>query len=560
MGILSPDFGDIQLTSRQVYCMKRLFCSLPALALFLFSAAQTFTSSNLPVIVINTNGQTIVDEPKIAADMGIIYNGAGVRNNTTDPFNHYNGKMGIEIRGQSSQQFPMKSYSIELRDNAGNSQDKSLFGLPKESDWILYAPYNEKTLMHNFLAYTMSREMGHWAANCRYVEVIINGDYKGIYVFMEKIKRNAGRVNISKLNSTDITGDAVTGGYIFSIDKDADAWYSSIKPNSAAVNPGIRFSYVYPKITAIVNEQKNYIKNYIDSFETVLNSSAYQEKQTGWRKFADENSFIDYFIVNEISRNVDGYRLSSYFYKDRQSKGGKIIAGPAWDYDLGFRNANYCSGSDVTGWAYQFNQVCAGDFWQIPFWWDKLSSDTAFNSNLRCRWKQLRQTSLSLSHLNFLIDSIATLTTEARQRHFQRWPVLGQYIWPNPQPIATTYDGEIQTLKTWLADRLKWIDANIPNTGACFDYPANVKESVIFKVFPNPIGDKLMLRVDSRNSQQLSITIFDAMGRKIIATAYSLNGGRNLFELPAERWAAGFYFLTYQSGNGESGTVKLIKK
>ena len=189
--------------------------------------AQVFTSSNLPIIIINTNGQTILDDPKITADMGIIYNGVGVRNNVTDPMNHYNGKIGIETRGQSSQMFPMKSYGIELRDIAGNSQDKALFGLPKESDWVLYAPYTDKTLMRNFLAYTMSREMGHWAANCRYVEVVVNGDYRGVYVFMEKIKRGSGRVNIPKIAATDISGDEVTGGYIFSLDKQPDGWFSS---------------------------------------------------------------------------------------------------------------------------------------------------------------------------------------------------------------------------------------------------------------------------------------------------------------------------------------------
>ncbi len=540
--------------------MKKSILLVACLLLLFISEGQTPVSSNLPLIIITTNGQTIPDEPKITADMGIIYNGQGVRNNITDPFNHYNGKIGIEIRGQSSQQFPMKSYSIELRDATGNSQDKSLFGLPKESDWVLYAPYNEKTLMHNFLAYTISREMGHWAANCRYVELVINGDYKGIYVFMEKIKRNSGRVNIPKINTTDIAGDAVTGGYIFSIDKEADAWYSVIPPNFASKSQTIRFSYVYPKITSIGPEQKNYIKSYVDSFENVLNGVQSQHKQTGWRKFADENSFIDYFVVNEVSRNVDGYRLSSFFYKDRQSKGGKITAGPVWDFDLAFRNANYCNGSDTTGWAYQFNPVCPNDFWQVPFWWDKFLSDTAFKSNLRCRWKQLRQTSLSLSHLYSLIDSIATLTTEARQRHFQRWPVLGQYVWPNPQPVATTYDGEIQTLKTWLAGRLKWMDANIPNTGACFDYPSSVKESIIFKAYPNPVEDKLTLNIKSRANQPLYINVFDAMGRKLSANVYSLTYGENLFELPAERWATGIYFLTYQSGNGESGTVKLVKK
>lgn len=135
--------------------MKRLFLPVICNLLAAVVSGQTLNSSNLPIIVINTNGQEIVDDPKITADMGIIYNGEGVRNAMTDPFNHYNGKIGIEIRGQSSQMFPMKSYSVELWDNAGNSLDKSLFGLPKESDWVLYAPYTDKTLMRNFLAYTM---------------------------------------------------------------------------------------------------------------------------------------------------------------------------------------------------------------------------------------------------------------------------------------------------------------------------------------------------------------------------------------------------------------------
>ncbi|MBK8090090.1 MAG: CotH kinase family protein, partial [Chitinophagaceae bacterium] len=444
---------------------------LICISAFTYGNAQMLSSSNLPIISINTNGQTIADEPKISADMGIIYNGSN-RNNITDAFNHYNGKIGIEIRGQSSQMFPMKSYSIELQDATGNSVDKSLFGLPKESDWVLYAPYTDKTLMRNFLAYTMSREMGHWASNCRYVEVILNGQYIGIYVFMEKIKRGSGRVNISKIAATDITGDAVTGGYLFSIDKEADGWYSDYTPPNGTANQQIRYSYIYPKITAIVPQQQSYLVSYVDSFETALYNSTDPKKANEWRKFADEASFIDFFIVNELSRNVDGYRLSSYFYKDRASKNGKIIAGPVWDYDLAFRNANYCNGSDTSGWAYNFNSTCPQDFWLNPFWWKNFMQDKTFQSNLRCRWKQVRATSLSLSRINTLIDSVYTLTEEARQRHFQKWPTLGQYVWPNPQPIAFTYNTEIIYLKEWIAARLGWIDRYLPNEGICYDYPA----------------------------------------------------------------------------------------
>src|SRR6185503_11197902 len=146
---------------------------------------------------------------------------------------------------------------------------------------------------------------------------------------------------------------------------------------------------------------------------------------------------------------------STFFYKDRNSKNRKIFAGPAWDYDLAYRNANYCDGDKASGWAYQFNMVCPGDAaGLIPFWWEKFMLDTAFVSDLRCRWKDVRKTVISNDHLNHIIDSIATLTNEARQRHFQRWPVLGQYIWPNPYPIPTSYEGEITALKEWIAKRL----------------------------------------------------------------------------------------------------------
>ncbi|MES1218757.1 MAG: CotH kinase family protein [Bacteroidota bacterium] len=541
--------------------MKRILLLLPLLLFFLLSIAQTLTSSNLPVIVINTNGQTIQNEPKITADMGIIFNANNARNNITDPFNHYNGKIGIEVRGQSSQMFPMKSYSIELWDATGNSQDKALFGLPKESDWVLYAPYTDKTLMRNFLAYTLSNEMGHWAAHCRFVEVIINNDYKGIYVFMEKIKRGSGRVNIPKINTTDISGDALTGGYIFSLDKEPDGWYSSFPVPNSTTPSKRRFSYVYPKLENIVQQQKDYIKKYVDSFEYALASPDFQDPVNGVRKFADIPSFVDYFIVNEVSHNVDGYRLSSYFYKDRNSKNNKIVAGPVWDYDLSFRNANYCDGSNTNSWAYNFNSVCPGDgAGLIPFWWYQFENDTAFQGSLRCRWKQLRQTSLNISHLNFLIDSIVSLTTEARQRHFQRWPILGQYIWPNPEPIPTNYNGEISTLKQWLLNRLFWIDNNISNKGACGDYPADVKESVIISFYPNPFSSDKNLVIQSRIAQQLSLQVSDAMGRQLFTGQFPLTPVFNKINLNTDRWPPGVYFFQFSNSSGEKFTRKVMKQ
>jgi CotH kinase protein/Secretion system C-terminal sorting domain len=536
-----------------------LFCCA-----FIQVAAQSFTSSNLPIITINTNGQTILDDPKISADMKMIYNGTGVRNNVSDPANHYNGKIGIEIRGKSSQQFPMKSYSIELQDAAGSSVNKSLLGMPSESDWVLYAPYTDKTLMRNFLAYTMGREMGRWAPRCQFVEVILNNDYVGVYVLLEKIKRGSGRVNITKLNPADVAGDALTGGYIFAIDKTDpgdDGWSSRIAPPSAGNGQRIDFLYNVPKASAIVNEQRAYIKSYVDSFESALNSFDFQDPVSGFRRFADVNSFVDYFIVNEVSRNVDGYRLSTYLHKDRQSKGGKLNAGPVWDYDLAFRNADYCSGSNPGGWSYQFNTICNKDFWLVPFWWNRFMQDTAYTSSLRCRWKQLRQTSLSNARINFLVDSVNTLLSESQQRHFQRWPILGQYIWPNAQPIPTSYAGEISTLKEWLSDRLTWIDINIPNTGACRDWPIDAVGTMIINIYPNPVSNAgITATLQSKNNQAVSLQVTDAAGRIIYIKQINAIAGINTFPgLNPARWQKGMYTFSFKNADGEKIVKQIIK-
>jgi CotH kinase protein/Secretion system C-terminal sorting domain len=390
---------------------------------------------------------------------------------------------------------------------------------------------------------------------------VINGDYKGIYVFMERIKRGSGRVNIAKLNSTDISGDAVTGGYIFSLDKEPNGWFSSFNAPGSTNQNKRQFSYVYPKPENIVQAQKDYIKSYVDSFEYVLAGRDYQDKISGVRKFADLNSFIDYFIVNEVSRNVDGYRLSTFLYKDRNSRDRKIYAGPVWDYDLAYRNANYCDGSSTVGWAYQFNVVCPGDgAGLIPFWWERLMTDTAFTSDLRCRWKDKRQNTISIIHLNQVIDSVVTLTSEARTRHFQRWPILGQYIWPNPQPIATNYAGEISYLKEWLSNRLNWIDNNLPNSGKCEDWPVTLEGTLQADVFPNPTKGEGTIRIKSKTTQLVYLHVYDAAGRLIHSqsvNAVPVSSYINIEKMKS--WQAGIYFFIFENKDGEKISRKIMK-
>jgi len=173
---------------------------------------QSF-SSKLPLVFIDTNGRQIPDEPKILVDMGIVWNGQGKENHTSDDFNHYFGKVGIEIRGSSSQMFPKKSYGFETSNQAGEDVDFQILGLPEEEDWILYAPYSDKTLIRNVLTFSLAKPLGHYTSRCRFVELFLNEEYQGIYVLMEKIKREDTRVDIAKLNRWPVLGQYVWPNY-----------------------------------------------------------------------------------------------------------------------------------------------------------------------------------------------------------------------------------------------------------------------------------------------------------------------------------------------------------
>ena len=518
------------------------------------------SSSNLPIVMINTYNQTIIDQPKIFCHMGIINNGYNIRNYVTDPYNEYNGRVGIELRGSSSQSFPQKSYGLTLVDSSGLDIDSGLVGMPKEHDWILYAPYDDKTCMRNILTYKLTREMNRYGPRTKLCELVINGKYEGVYVLMEKIKRDKKRVDITKLDSATNTWPGISGGYIVKIDKSTGngggGWTSNYPPVVNTNGQTIYYLYDYPKDYKITPQQKNYIRSYIDTFETVTAGPNFQDLQTGWRKYADEGSFIDYFIMDEISKNVDGYRLSSYLYKDSTGApktGGRLMAGPVWDYNLAWWNADYCNGNLSAGWAYQFGTACPGDGWQVPFWWDRFLQDSIYSRDLKCRWLSLRQNVLDTTHVFYLIDSMATYLNEAQQRHFVRWPILGVYTWPNPSPLATTFAGEIANLKQWVRDRWAWMDANMP--GNCWDLGVHNEGSFesYFNVFPNPFGDELNVQFYLSSDLRMKIELCDAMGRTVSMMEekeYGSGSGSVKFDLGGKNISDGIYFLKVTSDKG----------
>ena len=487
-----------------------------------FVPPVVFTSSDLPILVMNTNGQAIPDEPKITANLGIIDNGTPAPNLLTDPHNIYSGEMGIELRGSTSQSiFPKKGYAIETRDGLGNNNNISLLGMPAENDWILHGPYSDKSLMRNALEYDLSRSIGHWAPRTRHVEVVINGEYMGVYVLMERIKRDVGRVDIATVTVADTIGDELTGGYIMKVDKPTgssnDSWASPHPPWNGATQQ-INYQYHHPQFDDLLPVQSTYIRDYITAFEDVMAAPNFADTATGYAVYADVRSFVDFLILNEVSRNVDGYRLSTYLYKDKDSNGGKIVMGPTWDFNLGFGNANYCEGDLTSGWAIDFNNVCPNDNYMVPFYWEKLLTDTTFTNHLYCRWNHLRQGPLHLDSVFARVDSMASYLDESKDRNFNRWPILGTYIWPN-NATPPDYAGEIAYLKNWISDRFAWMDANMPGDGVWCSFYLDVPEESLslepLRIFPNPADEYTFVDLPSNVGEVDDLVVWDLRGRRM---------------------------------------------
>ena len=495
--------------------MKKVLFLLVALPL-LAGAQVSFQSSNLPIVLITTtNGQQIPDEPKISAQMKVIYNGPGQINHVTDLPNDYNGAVGIEIRGSTSQDLSdKKPYAVETRDAAGKGLDVPLLGMPEESDWAFIAPFSDKSLLRDALAFELARRTMTWAPRTRFVELVLNGAYQGVYVITEKIKRDKNRVDISKLTATDLAGDSLTGGYILKLDKPtgalADGWTSPY-PAQTGGWQSTYYQYHYPKPEDIQPEQKQYIRNWVTDFETLMKSPQYADTAAGYPKYIDIASFVDFILINEMSKNVDAYRLSTFLYKDKDSKNTHLFAGPVWDFNIAFGNADYCGGNSYQGWAINFNSICNQDGWVIHFWWLRLWDDPAFRARVASRWEELRGEIFTDAKVTGMLDSLAGVLQQAQVRNFQRWPVLNQYVWPNPF-CCGTYSQHIDYLRTWEINRLHWMD-NAMKTLSIGQYDNH--KYFPTQVFPNPSADRLTFKYYVHYSDDVMIRIFDTAGREI---------------------------------------------
>ena len=517
-----------------------------------------FTSSNLPIVIINTGGAQIANEPPINATMGIINHGVGNLNSVTDIPNEFNGNITIEFRGAYSQSLPQKPYKIKTVDTESAELNVSLLGMPQEHDWNLIANYNDKVFMRNKLAYQVFTDMGHYAARNQYCEVVVNGIYQGIYLLMESIKRDNNRVDIAKLETTENSGINLTGGYILKNDywDASNSWQTQFHPIDHP-ELDVHLVYDYPKPDDITTQQQDYIKNFINEFETALYGLNFTDPNQGYAKYIDVNSFIDYLIINELARNNDGFKKSSYFHKDKDSTTAiaKLNAGPVWDFDWAWKNINECSifaATDGSGWAHRIND-CSPDV-NSPGWYVRLMQDTNFQNQFRCRWETLRTTILSNTAMNNAIDANASYLSEAQNRHFEKWGNLGVSTGtPEIEADPATFEGQITKFKNWINLRLDWLDANIPGDANSCNLSTNTtfsKGNYLF--YPNPVKDKLYF--SSHPFLPESIEIFDASGKLI----YKITEFKSDTTINVTSIANGIYYCKMLRGNAQTYIQKIV--
>jgi len=497
--------------------MKRFFLIFCILSIVFLSAyPQSFTDSNMPIVLINTDGGVeIPDAPRVFANMKIIYRGPGLRNYLTDQnttaYINYNGRIDIETRGSSSQTLPKKQYGLTTykADNV-TKLNVGLLGLPADNDWILNGLGFEPSLIRDYLCYNLSRMMGEYASRTVYCEVMLNGSYIGLYVLQEKIKQGSDRVNVKKILATDNIYPSLTGGYITKADKtnaaDPVAWTMS----SYIGTNDVTFIHSLPSPQEVTSQQDAYIHSeFIKLANTVsLGNSTFE---SGYPSVIDIPSFVDFMIISEFSANADAYQFSTYFHKDRN---GKLRAGPIWDNNLTF-------GYDLAIWNFdrsKYNtwQFSNGDNEGAKFWRD-LFNNTEFRCCLARRWNQLIQPGQPLTEISVdnLIDKTVVLISEAAVRENLKWSTIPDL------------PSEIVKIKDFVQKRIEWMNTNIIPTGNC--PVAEIPPLVISKIMYNPATSVSFPNADEQEFLEITNT-----GSKTVSlTGVYFSGTGFVYQFPA---------------------------
>ncbi len=389
-------------------------------------------------------------------------------------------RAGLRIRGQSSAGFPKKQYKLETWNEADGDNDESLLGLPPESDWVLGGQYTDESLLRNPLVFGLGKDFGLPAPGTRYCEVFLNtdggpitsADYAGVYLLTESLKIAKNRLDLTDAN--DFTDH--DGGYLMR--------HEAGPANETRIT-GWTYAEIHDPVPTAA--QAAFVSGHVNGFNSALRSPAFAHPVTGYRAWAEPESFARMAIMNEYVRAQDGYVRSAYFYKDR---GQKLKAGPLWDFDLSF-GISCCFNTHLTGvdsdtgsgwqWNHGYNRGArenglADNAHTAAMgrldWTKIMMTDPDFRQIFVDSWQKLRTGALSSAGLAARVDALAVQLSDAgaadspQKRNFIKWATLGSqttgfqaFLPAHLRNASETWAGHVQYVKDWAALRSTWMDS-----------------------------------------------------------------------------------------------------
>ncbi len=385
---------------------------------------EIYTFTGLPILYLETEAPVVSKDDYVKGKMTVDANSKYPQPVTTM-------QMEMRGRGNSTWTMPKKPFRIKLDTKA------ELLGMPAAKKWVLLANFADKTLMRNYLALEISRRFeAVFTPRARFVEVILNGEYLGNYLLTDQVEVGPTRINIPELKKTSPDSE-VSGGYLLEVDErlDETVWFRSL----------LQVAFTVKSPEEITAKQLDYIKNYVQQVENTLYSPEFAHPTTGYSKYLNIETFINWYLVNELLKNNDAVFYSSVFlYKDRNAK---LSMGPVWDFDLAVGNVTYNGNNLPEGWWVK-NAV----------WMNRLFDDPVFVQKVKARWNLLKGAQVATLY-NF-INTTAEELKNSQRENFNKWELLYNYTWPNTVSLGS-YDSEVQYMKDWLSKRIKWMDTEI---------------------------------------------------------------------------------------------------
>lgn len=446
------------------------------------NAQVKLSETNLPIVFIDVDGKMILREERITAKIKIIDNGTG-KTNYADLATHpdqkvdYEGYISLKYRGNSSfNSSDKKPYGFKIiakpLEEGGKKVKVSLLGLGKDNDWVLLAPFADKSMIRDVLTFELGRPYLDWVPSSRHVEVVVDGKYYGIYILTERPGKGKNRLN---LHDPGEDGGDLTGDWRVEIDRDDEDHYYRSKYHpygrygTVDNTKYITYQYDDPEYEDFADlpaGTEKAIQKSIDDMEDCFAGDNYKDPVNGYRKYIDVTSFIDYMLSTEFTFNVDGYRLSSHMYKysETRAKNEGLDSRwkcTLWDFNIALGNADYYKGSRTDLWQYDMNSR-ETDNQLVPFWWKRLIDDPAYQTDLKARWAEYREGQYADNRIEAKIDSLATLLTSggAMERNEAAWGMFGRYVWPNAY-VGYSFNDEISYLKRWIKNRLTFMDKKL---------------------------------------------------------------------------------------------------